>query len=56
MVKVNQELCIGCGLCEAICPEVFRLNVDGKSEVISDKKCECVKDAIEGCPVDAISE
>ena len=56
MVKVNQETCIGCGACEATCPDVFELT-DGKAHVKpgSDAKKSCVKEAIEGCPVDAIS-
>lgn len=30
--KIDQDLCIGCGTCEATCPEVFGL-VDDKSQV-----------------------
>tara|TARA_Y100000310_G_C20499700_1_gene723346 strand:- start:796 stop:966 length:171 start_codon:yes stop_codon:yes gene_type:complete len=56
MVKINKETCIGCGTCEAVCPEVFEMR-DGKAYVKSgaDVKKPCVKEAIEGCPVDAIS-
>lgn len=32
-VGVNKNLCIGCGTCVGICPEVFKLGNDGKSEV-----------------------
>ena len=35
-VKVNRDNCIGCGACEAICPEVFNLDDDGLSTVICD--------------------
>ncbi len=31
---INKEACIGCGSCEGIAPEVFKLN-DGKAEVIA---------------------
>lgn len=34
---VNQDTCIGCGLCPSICPEVFDMNDDGKSHVIVDE-------------------
>ena len=34
-VYIDEEECIGCGSCEEICPEVFRLNEDtDKVEVI----------------------
>ena len=29
---VDQDMCIGCGLCEGTCPEVFRMNDEGKAE------------------------
>ena len=56
--KVDQELCIGCGACEATCPEVFEL-VDDKSQVKSNPVSEELQasalDAENGCPVSAIS-
>ena len=56
MVKINKEECIGCGTCSAVCPEVFELTDDGKAKVKAQKKIPCVKEAIDSCPVDAISE
>lgn len=55
-MKVNKERCIGCGLCVSLCKEVFALGKDGKSYVKSQKKLPEIKDAIEQCPVGAISE
>lgn len=55
MTKVNKETCIGCGLCASICEEVFEMTSDGKAKVKADKNLPCVKEAIESCPVDAIS-
>ena len=53
---INKDLCIGCGLCETIYPEVFRLNKDFKAEVIGEcedeEKCQ---EVIDSCPVTAIS-
>lgn len=53
---INKDLCIGCGLCETIYPEVFKLGEDFKSEVIGEcqdeQKCQ---EAIGSCPVSAIS-
>ena len=33
---VDQDLCIGCGMCNAACPEVFELNDEGKAEAVAD--------------------
>ncbi|MBR6356007.1 MAG: ferredoxin [Alphaproteobacteria bacterium] len=55
---VNPDLCIGCGLCVSIVPEVFQLNADGISEVYAETpedKREEVYEAVDSCPVKAIS-
>lgn len=54
-ISVNQETCIGCGSCAAICPSNFQMNAEGKSEVISQEDNPCAKEAAETCPVQAIS-
>ena len=56
-VKVNEDLCIGCGTCEAICPGVFKIDSEkGKSVVISDGCGECnCQETVDACPVNAIS-
>jgi ferredoxin len=60
MVKVDKNKCIGCGACASTCPAVFGMNDDGKSEVKAGadlkKNEKCIKDAISGCPVEAISK
>jgi ferredoxin len=58
MPKVNQDVCIGCGTCESLCPEVFQLGDSGKAEVKADApdNVSCIKEAIESCPVQAIVE
>jgi len=57
-VKVNEDLCIGCGTCVSLCEEVFELNEEGKSEIKKDadlaKNAECIKQAGDSCPVQAI--
>lgn len=55
MVKVNQNKCIGCGLCASTCPEVFEMK-NGKARVKAQKKVPCVKEAIDSCPANAISK
>lgn len=56
--KINQEICIGCGSCVALCPKIFQLNNDGKAEVLAmesyDDFEECSQDAANSCPVQAI--
>jgi len=54
-LKVNKEICIGCGTCESLCPKVFKLE-DGKSQVISTEcgDCDC-QQVVDSCPVNAIS-
>jgi ferredoxin len=54
MVKVDKEKCIGCGACVSVCPEGFGLS-DGKAHV-KNPKADCIQEAIETCPVDAISK
>ncbi len=58
-VKVNEDLCIGCGYCEGVCDEVFSLE-DGvshaKKDVVPEELKESVHDAIDGCPTSAIEE
>jgi ferredoxin len=58
MVKivVDKDKCIGCGLCTTICPEVFAMGKDGKAFANAQKDIPCVKEALESCPVSAISE
>ncbi|MBM3209661.1 ferredoxin [Candidatus Shapirobacteria bacterium] len=55
--QVNQDICIGCGTCTFLAPKTFRLNGEGKSEVVNppgDTE-EKIQEAIDSCPVQAIS-
>lgn len=55
---VDKETCIGCGLCEATCPEVFVME-DDVAVVIADpvpsEAEESCREAVDGCPVQAIT-
>lgn len=33
-VQIDREGCIGCGTCEALCPEVFQMGEDGLACVV----------------------
>jgi len=54
---VNQELCVGCGLCEQVCSDIFEMAADGNAQVKADANLEasCLQDAVDQCPVEAIS-
>ncbi len=55
---VDPELCIGCGMCESICPEVFVMNDEGLAEAIAEVTAEVedsANEAKEACPTEAIS-
>ena len=54
MVSVDQEKCIGCGLCESICPAVFKVE-NGKAKAVSSKADSKCKEAADSCPVQAIT-
>ncbi len=58
-VTVDASGCIGCGLCESICPDVFKMNDHDIAEVLVDKVPDGVetscREAAEGCPVQVIS-
>jgi ferredoxin len=54
MIKVDANKCIGCGLCANMCTDVFKMNSENISEVISQKNIKCAKLAVDACPVKAI--
>jgi len=53
---VNED-CISCGLCENICPEVFRMGDEDKAECYkqpTEDLIEKAEEAMNSCPVYAI--
>jgi ferredoxin len=54
---IDKDLCIGCGVCPDICPEVFQMDGD-KASVIVDAvpvpQETRAKQAAAECPADAI--
>lgn len=56
---VDKDLCIGCGLCEALSPKVFKMDDEGKAEAISEELSPELQNEAEDakgqCPVEAIS-
>ncbi|MFO7612974.1 MAG: ferredoxin [Clostridia bacterium] len=58
VAKVIKDECIGCGLCEQICPEVFSMDDDGMAVAIAEEIPSasegCAEEAAESCPTNAI--
>lgn len=57
-VWVDPDLCISCGLCISMCPDVFDWNDDDKAysivDAVPDDQQECAHEAVESCPTEAI--
>ncbi len=55
-VTVDVDACIGCGVCESLCGEVFQMNDEGKADVlVAETDAPCAEDAANSCPVNAIT-
>jgi len=54
---VDEDLCVGCGLCTQVCSDVFEMSSDGKAVVKDDADlgADCIQEAVDQCPVGAIS-
>ena len=53
------DSCIGCGLCESACPEVFSIQGDVAVAIegeVPENALASAAEAKEGCPVEAIEE
>lgn len=54
-ITVDASTCVGCGLCESSCPEVFKVQDDNIAHVLKDDCKSCnLKEVVEQCPVTAI--
>ena len=68
LLKHDRPNCIGCAACEAVAPDFWKMDEDGKSDIIGSKRKEdgseeldieekdfdLNKDAAESCPVNVI--
>lgn len=69
MAKIIQERekCIGCGSCAALCPKYWKMNEDGKSDLLNSqkniktgnyelelRKIICNQEAADSCPVQCV--
>jgi len=54
-IKIDEEKCIGCGSCVAVCPDYFEMTDDNKARLKNKAAdAECVQEAIDICPVQVI--
>ena len=55
IIKINEEICNGCGACIPNCPEGAIQVIDGKARLISDIFCDGLGACIGHCPQDTIT-
>jgi ferredoxin len=58
-IVVNRATCAGIGICEAIDPERFEVQADGKTHVLKDdleddEALEVARDAVARCPTQSL--
>ena len=54
IVKIDEELCNGCGLCVPSCAEGAIQIIDGKARLVKDEYCDGLGACLGECPQGAI--
>ena len=55
IIKIDEDKCIGCGLCARACHEGAIEMIDGKARLTREDYCDGLGDCLPACPMDAIS-
>jgi ferredoxin len=55
IIRINEELCDGCGLCAQACAEGAIQVIDGKAHLVSESYCDGLGACIGECPQGAIT-
>ena len=54
IIKIDEELCDGCGLCVPDCAEGSLQIIDGKAKLVADKLCDGLGACLGSCPTGAL--
>lgn len=55
IIEIDQDLCIGCGICAEACHEGAIGMIDGKATLLRDDYCDGLGDCLPTCPTGAIT-
>ncbi|NYT02614.1 MAG: 4Fe-4S dicluster domain-containing protein [Methanosarcinales archaeon] len=55
IIRIDQELCDGCGACITACAEGAIKLIDGKARVVSDRFCDGLGACLKECPAGALT-
>ncbi|MFC1594038.1 ferredoxin [Candidatus Omnitrophota bacterium] len=54
-VTVDESTCVGCGVCEQACADVFKVDETGIAKVLKDSCDSCdLNEVASQCPVESI--
>lgn len=54
-IVIDEDRCVGCGLCVGTCQQSALAMVDGKAKLVGQSLCDGIGNCLPACPVSAIS-